>query len=44
VTVVHGALLGEPSDELKANLVDTEIPQLFTPYESMESIRANDAG
>jgi hypothetical protein len=35
VTVVHGELLGEPSAELRANLADNEIPQLFTPYESM---------
>ena len=35
VTVVHGELLGEPSAELRANLADTEVPQLFTPYESM---------
>ena len=35
VSVVHGELLGEPSAELRANLVDNEVPQLFTPYESM---------
>jgi quinol monooxygenase YgiN len=35
VTVVHGELLGEPSAELRANLTGTEVPQLFTPYESM---------
>jgi quinol monooxygenase YgiN len=35
VSVVHGELLGEPSAELRANLADSEIPQLFTPYESM---------
>ena len=35
VSVVHGELLGEPSAELRANLVDMEVPQIFTPYESM---------
>jgi quinol monooxygenase YgiN len=35
VSVVHGELLGEPSEELRANLADSEVPQLFTPYESM---------
>jgi len=35
VSVVHGELLGEPSEELRANLVDMEVPELFTPYESM---------
>jgi hypothetical protein len=35
VTVVHGELLGEPSAELRADLADHEVPQLFTPYESM---------
>ena len=35
VTVVHGELLGEPSAELRANLADSEVPQLFTPYQSM---------
>ena len=35
VTVVHGELLGEPSEELRAKLADSEVPQLFTPYESM---------
>jgi quinol monooxygenase YgiN len=35
VTIVHGELLGEPSDELRANLADSEVPQLFTPYQSM---------
>jgi quinol monooxygenase YgiN len=35
VSVVHGELLGEPSDELRANLADSKVPQLFTPYESM---------
>jgi quinol monooxygenase YgiN len=37
VTVVHGELLGEPSAELRARLADSEVPQLFTPYESMKS-------
>ena len=35
VSVVHGEILGEPSAELRANLADSEVPQLFTPYESM---------
>ena len=35
VSVVHGELLGEPSDELRANLADMDVPELFTPYESM---------
>ena len=35
VSVVHGELLGEPSEELRANLADMDIPELFTPYESM---------
>ncbi|HEY7280461.1 MAG TPA: antibiotic biosynthesis monooxygenase [Actinomycetota bacterium] len=34
VTVVHGELLGEPSDELRAKLAGSEVPMLFTPYES----------
>ena len=35
VSVVHGELLGEPSEELRANLADMDVPELFTPYESM---------
>lgn len=35
VSVVHGEVLGEPSAELRARLADSEVPQLFTPYESM---------
>jgi len=35
VTVVHGELLGEASAELRANLAGQEVPELFTPYESM---------
>ena len=35
VTVVHGELLGEPSEELRSKLAGSELPQLFTPYESM---------
>jgi hypothetical protein len=35
VTVVHGELLGEPSAELRANLADSEVPALFTPYLSL---------
>jgi hypothetical protein len=33
--VVHSELLGEPSEKLRANLADMEVPELFTPYESM---------
>jgi len=36
VSVVHGEVLGEPSAELRANLAHSEVPQLFTPYDSME--------
>ena len=32
--LVSGALLGEPSAELRAMMVDSEV-RLFTPYESM---------
>ena len=35
VSVVHGELLGEPSPELRANLADSDVPVLFTPYQSM---------
>ena len=35
VSVVHGELLGEPSAELRAKLADSDVPVLFTPYESM---------
>jgi quinol monooxygenase YgiN len=35
VSVVHGEVLGEPSEELRANLAEIEIPQLFTPYASL---------
>jgi quinol monooxygenase YgiN len=35
VSVVHGELLGEPSEELRAKLADSEIPVVFTPYQSM---------
>jgi quinol monooxygenase YgiN len=35
VSVVHGELLGEPSAELRARLAGSEVPQLFTPYQSM---------
>ena len=36
VSVVHGELLGEPSEELRARLAGIEVPQLFTPYGPME--------
>jgi len=32
VSVVHGELLGEPSDELRARLAGSDVPVLFTPY------------
>src|SRR5262245_39925213 len=35
VDVVHGEVLGEPSDELRARLADTDIPTLFTPFLSI---------
>jgi quinol monooxygenase YgiN len=35
VTVVHGEILGEPSAELRANLAGSEVPVLFTPFQSM---------
>jgi quinol monooxygenase YgiN len=34
VSLVHGELLGEPSAELRANLADSDVPVLFTPYRS----------
>ena len=34
VSVVHGELLGEPSEELRAKLAGSEVPALFTPYRS----------
>jgi quinol monooxygenase YgiN len=35
VTVVHGELLGDPNEEIRANLAGSEVPALFTLYESM---------
>jgi quinol monooxygenase YgiN len=35
VSVVHGELLGEPNEELRAKLSGSEVPQLFTPYASL---------
>jgi quinol monooxygenase YgiN len=35
VDVVHGEVLGEPSDELRGKLEGSGPPQLFTPYASM---------
>ncbi len=35
VSVVHGELLGEPSEELRAKLAGSDVPALFTPYRSM---------
>ena len=37
VTVVHGEVLGEPSPELRAKLAGMEVPQLFTPYSSLDT-------
>jgi quinol monooxygenase YgiN len=34
VSLVHGEVLGEPSAELRANLVDSPV-HLFTPHQSM---------
>jgi quinol monooxygenase YgiN len=31
VTLVHGELVGEPSDELRANLAGSDVPTLFAP-------------
>jgi hypothetical protein len=39
VSVVHGELLGEPSEELRAKLAKSDVPVLFTPYESMSTER-----
>ena len=33
VSIVHGELLGEPSDELRAKLAGSDVPALFTPYQ-----------
>jgi quinol monooxygenase YgiN len=44
VTVVHGELLGEPSAELRAKLAGSEVPALFTPYESMKPPGSSDHG
>ena len=35
VSVVHGEILGEPSAELRAKLAGSEVPVVFTPYQSM---------
>ena len=35
ISVVHGELLGEPSAELREKLAGSEVPVLFTPYQSM---------
>ena len=35
VSVVHGEVLGEPSAELRAKLAGSEVPVLFTPYQSL---------
>jgi len=32
---VSGELLGNPSDEIKAQLADSDQPRLFTPYASL---------
>src|SRR5262245_6544529 len=35
VSVVHGELVGEPNAELRAKLAGSDVPALFTPYQSM---------
>ena len=35
VDLVHGELLGDLSDELRANLAGSEAPVVFTPYRRM---------
>jgi quinol monooxygenase YgiN len=35
VSVVHGELLGEPSAELRTRLAGSEVPAVFTLYQSM---------
>ena len=35
VSVVHGELLGDPSAELREILATHDVPELFTPYESL---------
>jgi quinol monooxygenase YgiN len=35
VSVVHGELLGEPNAELRERLAGSDVPQLFTLYQSM---------
>jgi hypothetical protein len=35
ISVVHGEILGEPSEELRAKLAGTEVPALFTPFQLM---------
>ena len=44
VSVVHGEVLGEPRAELRANLADSDVPQLFTPYESIRDDAWGDSG
>ena len=34
VSIVHGELLGDLSDELRAKLAGSEAPAVFTPYRS----------
>ena len=35
VTVVHGELLGEPSEALREKLAGCDVPTIFTPYRSL---------
>lgn len=35
VTVVHGEVLGDASAELRVKLAGSDVPVLFTPYQSM---------
>ena len=32
VSVVHGELLGDPNAAVRANLAESDVPVLFTPY------------
>jgi quinol monooxygenase YgiN len=34
-SVVHGELLGEPNEELRARLAGGEVVKLFTPFQSL---------
>ena len=42
VSVVHGELLGEPSEALREKLAGSDVPALFTPYRSMSRGRQDE--